>query len=125
MESKIIIGLIALFISLCGFLFTLIAGRNVKRSFWLGYIFTIVWPLLFVAIIILLYGLKVLALFGICIVVGIIGETLAGSTYYKITGERLWDYQRLDFKGQTSLLMIPLWGSAGVLFWFFAKIFNI
>ena len=55
--------------------------------------------------------------------VGTFIEWLIGFFYHRIVGQRLWTYHRHSISGYTSLLSIPLWGLAGIMFWLLARIF--
>jgi len=54
---------------------------------------------------------------------GLIGEWTLGFVYHKLMGQRLWTYHKYSIGKYTSFLVLPLWGGAGVIFWFFSKIF--
>ena len=56
--------------------------------------------------------------------VGTFLEWLVGFSYNKIMGVRLWSYYKYPINAYTSVLSIPLWGLAGVMFWIFAKAFS-
>lgn len=67
------------------------------------------------------YGHSILYAFGLFAIVGTLIEFLLGMFYDKIIGQRLWTYHRYAIGGYTSLLSIPLWGFAGVVFWLLAR----
>ena len=58
-------------------------------------------------------------------ILGTLAEGLIGFFYHKIVGQRLWTYHRFSIIGYTSLLSIPLWGLAGLIFHLFFQIFLV
>lgn len=64
-----------------------------------------------------------LVLFFSFLILGTFAEWLVGFVYNKVTGQRLWTYHKYHIGHYTSLLSMPIWGLAGVLFWFFIRIF--
>lgn len=58
-------------------------------------------------------------------IVGSVAEGFVGFVYDKVLNKRLWTYNRLSIKGYTSLLSIPIWGIAGILFWFISKFIGL
>lgn len=63
------------------------------------------------------YGIKVIYLFFISAIVGLLLEYILGLAYHKTLNKRLWTYDRLSLHGYTSFLAIPMWGVAGTVFW--------
>lgn len=87
------------------------------------YIFFMLFPLIAVAVS-FLYEPKILQVFFLGCFLGTSFEWVVGWAYEKTIGQRLWTYHRFGILSRyTSLLSIPLWGVAGVLMWYFAKIF--
>lgn len=78
-----------------------------------------------VAVLILLHleGLKILYVFIGSMLLGTFAEYAFGKMYHIMMGSRLWLYRRYSLGGYTSLLVTPLWGYAGVLFYIFALSF--
>lgn len=68
-------------------------------------------------------GEKILEIFLAFAILGPIIEYLIGYFYHQIVGSRLWTYHSFAISGYTSWLSLPIWGLAGVLFWFLAQIF--
>lgn len=82
-------------------------------------------PLSGVIILYFLEGIQIVESFFIFSLVGTFIEWLIGYFYEKIIGKPLWTYHIFSLQGHTSLLAMPLWGLAGVLFWLLAKIFAV
>lgn len=85
------------------------------------YVFLLTFPLLAVFVIVKKEGLTALNVFLVFSIVGTFLEWLIGFSYHKVVGQRLWTYHKYSLTGYSSLLSIPLWGMAGVLFWLLAK----
>lgn len=81
------------------------------------YLLLLIPPLLAFLILVARIGLSPLNAFFVFMLVGTICEWLIGYFYQKLIGQRLWTYHRFSIQGYTSLLSIPIWGCAGVLFW--------
>lgn len=60
-------------------------------------------------------------MFGYSAAIGFLTEGILGFVYHKVLNKRLWEYEKLDIWGYTSLLSILLWGVGGVVFWFVSK----
>lgn len=82
----------------------------------------IIVPFLFVIYLIIFVNIKILYLFIYSAIIGFIAEGFVGFVYDKVLNKRLWTYNRFHIKGYTSFLSIPLWGIAGVAFWFISKL---
>jgi len=105
-----------------GFYLSYLYGKKTTRFRWSEYIAIIILPLLFITFLIVYYNFAILKMFLLSAVIGFLGEGLIGFVYDKTLNKRLWTYNRFSVKGYTSYLSIPLWGIAGVLFWFLSKI---
>ena len=68
-------------------------------------------------------GLNALRIFLLFALLGPLGEWCIGFAYQAIVGQKLWTYHRFSINGNTSLLAIPFWGFAGVLFYYLSRIF--
>lgn len=88
---------------------------------WSRYISMIIPLLLAVIFIVFAAGLSPLWVFLGFAVMGTAMEWLMGYAYYHIIGQRLWTYHRYALSGYTSLLVMPLWGLAGLIFWVIAS----
>ncbi len=87
------------------------------------YIFLLLFPFIATFTIAYLEGWAPLVVFVVFSFIGTLLEGLVGFSYHKVVGQRLWTYHKYSLTGYTSLLSIPLWGMAGVLFWLLARIF--
>jgi len=67
-------------------------------------------------------GIEVLWFYLFSCLLGALGEWIAGYTYHKITGQRLWSYHKFLIGRYTSLLSTPLWGFCALVFWFLGRI---
>jgi hypothetical protein len=109
-------GILTLF-CIGGFYIAYLYGRHTKQFRWREYMVLIAAPLICVGYLIYLDGVKVLELFLISGVVGLMMEYGMGRSYHKTLNRRLWTYNRYSLGGYTSWLVLPLWGIAGVIFW--------
>ena len=113
---------IFLILSFIGFYLAYLYGRKTTEFRWSEYIAIIIIPIFFIVFLILYYDFAILKLFIVSASIGFIGEGLIGFVYDKVLNRKLWTYNRLSIKGYTSYLSIPLWGIAGVMFWFISKL---
>ena len=125
MNQLIILGIIFIAVVLIGFYLAYLYGRKTRKFRWSEYIAIIIWPILCVFAMAYFLNVKVLAMFVISAFVGFILEYILGLTYHKVLNKRLWKYKRLSVRGYTSYLVIPIWGIAGVVFWFLAKMIGL
>lgn len=88
---------------------------------WGKYLFLLSFPLFATGYAIFREGSSLINVFIIFSFVGTLLELLIGLAYHKIVGQRLWTYHKYTLSEYTSLLSIPLWGLAGVLFWLMVK----
>lgn len=70
-------------------------------------------------------GWQYLVVFVASALVGPLAEIAFGYYYHRLTGEKLWLYERLSVEGYTSYLIMPAWGFAGVLFILLGQIINL
>lgn len=120
-----LLGSIVILLDLVGFFLAYLYGRKTKGFIWKEYFLILIFPLIGIFLFAFLIDLKVLYLFIISSFVGLILEYLVGLTYSKTLNKRLWTYNRLHIDGYTSWLALPMWGIAGVTFWFFSKLIGL
>jgi uncharacterized membrane protein len=125
MEKLSLLGAIFLSICLIGFYLAYLYGRKTKRFRWSEYMAILIWPVLFVVAFAYFFNVMIFILFLISSFVGFVLEYVVGLTYHKTLNRRLWNYGRLSIGGYTSLLSIPIWGVAGVIFWFLGKMVGL
>jgi len=125
MEKLILLGVIFLFVTLAGFYLAYLYGRKTKRFRWSEYMAILIWPILFVIALAYFIDVRILSLFLLSSFVGFVLEYVVGFTYHKTLNEKLWHYERLSIGGYTSLLSIPIWGVAGVIFYFLSKMLGL
>jgi len=117
MEDRLqILGLILSLVSLAGFYCAYVYGRQTKRFKWSEYYALIAAPLASVVALAYFVGARILILFVVGATVGFFLEYLIGFVYHKTLNERLWTYDRMSIGGYTSILSIPFWGIAAVIF---------
>lgn len=99
-------------------------GHHLKRDHFIfgRYVYLLLAPLVATILIINTHGMSVLKIFFFFALFGPVMEWLVGSSYYQMMGVRLWTYKKFTYKGHTSLLTMPLWGMAGVLFYLIARV---
>jgi uncharacterized membrane protein len=93
-------------------------GRYTKKFRWSEYVALFIAPFLLLLIYAWYIDTKILEMFLVSAITGFILEYILGWVYHKVMNRRLWYYSKFSLNGYTSLLSIPLWGIAGVLFWF-------
>ena len=52
-------------------------------------------------------------------------EYIFGFLFHKTLGQKLWVYRKGAVDGYTSLLAIPFWGMAGIIFLAIAKVLDL
>ncbi|MBI2514748.1 hypothetical protein HYV91_00960 [Candidatus Wolfebacteria bacterium] len=125
MNNLITTGFIFITLTLGGFYLAYRYGKNTKKIRWNEYLALIIIPILAVLTLSYLFNERILALFLISAFVGTLLEYLIGLAYHKTLNQRLFTYNRLSMGGYTSLLSIPIWGVAGVMFWFISKMVGL
>lgn len=125
MEKIYYYGLLFIAITFIGFYFAYLYGHKTKNFRWSEYFAIIIWPILSIIAFAFVVDARILNLFLISAFFGFLLEYIVGLAYHKTLNKRLWVYQRLSLNGYTSLLSIPLWGIAGVLFWFLSKVVGL
>src|SRR3989344_5915283 len=125
MDTILVLGAIFVAITLISFYIAYLYGRKTKRFRWREYIAIVIWPIVAVAGFAYFIDTKVLSLFVTSAVFGFVLEYILGLTYHKALNKRLWSYDRLSVGGYTSLLTLPIWGIAGVVFWFLSKMVGL
>ena len=122
MTNLHLLGVIFLGITLTGFYLAYLYGRKTKIFVWKEYIAILIWPTLLVLTLAYFIDKNIIILFLISSIIGFCLEYLLGLTYHKTLNKRLWRYDKFSVKGYTSWLTLPIWGIAGVIFWFLSKI---
>ncbi len=123
--NLIVWGIIFMSITLAGFYLAYVYGRKTKKFKWSEYVSIIIWPLLCIILMTIFIDIRALVMFIVSCGVGFILEYILGLTYHKVLNKKLWEYKRLSVYGYTSLLTIPVWGVAGVVFWFLGKMIGL
>lgn len=123
--NLIVLGIIFISVSLAGFYLAYLYGRKTKRFRWSEYVAIIIWPIICVFVMAYLIDIRILVLFIISCGVGFLLEYILGLTYHKTLNKKLWEYKRLSVHGYSSILSIPVWGIAGVVFWFLGQMIGL
>ena len=98
-------------------------GKSVRKHFtFIRYLFLILFPVIGVLVSTFIEGITALKMFLLFSLLGPIFEWCIGYSYRAIVGQKLWTYNRYSISGYTSVLTLPLWGFAGILFYYLAKI---
>lgn len=85
----------------------------------------IFWPILGVLVLSYFEGIRILLYFLICGVIGFILEIRLNLNFEKILGEKFYIYKKLTLKGYSSILTLPFWGTAGIVFLTIAKMLRL
>ncbi len=112
------LGGLFLFVLCLGCVSAYYYGRHTKKFRWSEYVAIFIAPLFLVLLYAWYIDTLIFKLFIASACLGFVTEYLLGLAYHKTLNKRLWNYSRLSLNGYTSLLSIPLWGIAGVLFWY-------
>ena len=119
------VGAAFLFFVLLGFYLAYLYGHKTKRFLWREYFAIIFIPLICAGILVYMYGPKIVTFFVVSALMGFFLEYVIGLTYHKTLNSRLWEYKRLSIQGYTSLLSVPIWGIAGLVFFFLSKMVGL
>jgi uncharacterized membrane protein len=126
MINKItILGPVIILMDLAGFYLAYLYGHRTKNFLWRKYLAILAFPIAGVFIFSVLINIKVLILFVISSLVGFAFEYIIGLTYHKTIHEKLWSYGRLNINEYTSLLSVPFWGIAGIVFWLIVELISL
>jgi len=124
-DNLSLLGFIFTIITFAGFYTAYLYGRKTKYFKWREYIAIIIWPILSVLALTYFVDVKILSLFFVSSFVGFALEYILGFAYHKTLNKRLWEYRRLSIGKYTSFLTLPIWGIAGVFFWFLSKMVGL
>jgi hypothetical protein len=103
-----------------------ISGKKLKKNYfsWSKYFFMLIPISIAIALYTFKFGSSITKVFMIFSIIGTCFEWAIGFLYHQIMGQRLWTYHNYSIQGYSSFLTIPLWGTAGVLFWLLAQVFS-
>jgi hypothetical protein len=97
--------------------------RNNKNFSFTRYLLLLLLPTIAAFVTFFMIGEPAIKIFLTFSLLGPIIEWCIGFSYQAIVGQKLWTYHRYSITGNTSLLAIPIWGLAGILFYYLAHIF--
>jgi hypothetical protein len=112
---------VSLALNALGFFGAWLYGRKTQEFRWSEYAALMATPNVLVAFYAFFINAQIIRLYLISAVVGFALEYLLGFAYHKVLNKRLWTYSYANLGGYTSLLTFPMWGVAGVVFWFLGK----
>jgi hypothetical protein len=124
---------IFMFLILIGVLFEAVSSqwyfkhkkKSVRKHFHLiRYLYLLLFPTFGVFVSFYVGGQTAFKTFLLFALLGPLCEWCIGFSYQVIVGQKLWTYHRYTITGNTSLLAMPFWGFAGVLFYYLARIIN-
>ncbi len=124
-NDLILIGRLFFLVTIVGYYLAYIYGRKTKEFRYSEYVAIIFFPSLFVLYLGVYISVNIFYLYLASSIVGFLLEYILGFVYHKTLNRRLWYYRRLNVGGYTSLLVIPIWGIAGVIFWFLSKMVGL
>ena len=107
--------------SILGFYIAYRYGRKTKKFRWSEYFAMIFVPVAGCLAFAFFYGVTVIYFFALSCLVGFMLEYGIGMAYHKTLNRRLWTYGKYSVGGYTSLLVLPMWGVAGVVFWLLSQ----
>jgi hypothetical protein len=116
-----LLGLSVLAISCIGIYIAYLFGRKTKAFRWSEYFALIAAPVAGCLALAYPYGIGLIYFFLLSAIVGFVLEYGIGKAYHKTLNRRLWTYGKHSLGGYTSLLTLPMWGVAGVIFWLLAQ----
>jgi len=108
-------------LSIIGFYCSILYGRKTKVFKWSEYITLLLIPVACSLSLAYFFGKKVIWLFVVSAIIGLVLEYGLGYAYHKTLNKRLWTYTKFSIGGYTSWLTLPMWGVAGVIFWLISK----
>lgn|SRR3989338_1874196 len=120
-----LLGFIFIVICFLGFYLSYLYGRKTRKFLWREYLAIIILPLLCVIYLSIFVDIRILNLFLLSGFVGFLLEYVIGLTFHKTLNRRLWEYKFYSINGYTSLLTVPVWGMAGIVFWLIGKMLNL
>lgn len=124
-NQSILLSFVYITLTFLGFYLAYLYGRKTKQFIWKEYLAIMFLPTILIFLLVYFYGIKILALFLISSFSGFFLEYIFGLTYHKTLNKRLWEYKKFSVNGYTSLLVIPVWGIAGIYFFMLAKMIGI
>lgn len=106
---------------------TYLYGQKKSGFGWQKYIALLFTPTAIMAVLAFVIGIKILYLYLVSALVGFGLEYFLGFTYEKVFHRKLWTYDATAYSigEHTSLLTLPMWGLAGVVFWSLGKILGL
>jgi uncharacterized membrane protein len=116
------LSLILTLVSLLGFYFAYLYGHRAKTFKFRVFLAFLGAPIICCIYLISIYGFKLIIFFVSSAIVGSILEYIVGFVYHQIFHKRLWVYSNYNLHGYVSYLGIPIWGTAGMVFWLLGKI---
>lgn len=124
MSPIILLGIVSL-TTVLSFFLAYEHGKKEKKFSWVEYALLALSAILATVPVALTYGLRILLLFGISIVLGMLMEHVIGFLCHKTLKRHIWRYYRYTLGGYTSLLIAPFWGMAGVFFFLASKVLGL
>lgn len=112
-------------INLIGAFIAVWYGRRTEGRRWSEYFVMILWPILGTIVLSYYEGWQILLFFLVCMIIGFILEIRLNQNFEKILGEKFYIYKKITYKGYSSLLSLPFWGAAGIVFLIIAKILRL
>lgn len=100
-------------------------GRKTKEWKWSEYFLMALGPIAAVLLLAWHEDSKIIIYFIFSSFIGFTAEFILGLFCHKILGRRLWKYSKFSIFGYTSLLTLPFWGGAGILFLSLARLLNL
>ena len=107
--------------SVIGMYVAYLYGRKTKRFRFSEFALLLAVPVLGSLGLSYFYGEQLIYFFIASSVVGFVLEYGLGLMYHKTLNKRLWTYGEYSVEGYTSLLALPMWGVAGVIFWMLSR----
>lgn len=108
-------------------IFAYFYGRKTRKWRWSEYFLMAFAPLGGAIFLSYYEGPKVLVFFFWSAWIGTILELALGWLSEKTLGRKMWvyNYSKLSLGRYTSLLVMPFWGGAGLVFWLLAQLFGL
>ena len=107
-------------------IFSLLYNKHTKNKYkkhfkFARYLFLLLFPMFGTLVSFFIAGFSAIKIFILFSFMGPALEWCIGYSYQAIVGQKLWTYHRYSITGNTSLLAIPFWGLAGLLFYYIAR----
>lgn len=120
-NNFLLISFIFGLLSLIGFYISFLYGKKKQNFSFITYTIFLIIPTVCSLSLTYLFGTKIILLFIESSIIGFILEYILGFAYNKTFKQKLWAYSIYPLSEYTSWLTLPMWGTAGIVFFLISK----